>query len=414
MAEERDDPASSPSEDRPGSDLPLIDLDTLLNRPPSRRKRLAQLGLLLAAALVALVIFWESIVPNKPATFQSRPVTLTPVLLVLSNVNYGRVTINGVQQPGQVPLLVGLRAEPSYAFDITLDAPPFLPVSCHARFSDSGFADSDNHCRAVPNTQANSMIINGATVLPAFEVQFSLTLNDLPPEQQNNVVATLNQALTYRQDMTVPAGSYFATGVASSGKITSQRASAPLRASASVAPFVPQQDPSSDGCSGFICPAGFETQTASALSGFLWDISVTVAVHWRFRGASGTVVSDVQFQPANAIRLFLAYDRMGGWSVSPSLPPVGLGSIDDQLTSTFCATGQNILTQTVKTGSVGGGPDHDRGAAGCELILDVNGIDQGLYLWRFGVLLAADARARAAHPELPVAPPAEIAAVEQP
>ena len=257
------------------------------------------------------------------------------------------------------------------------------------------------------------MTINGNPVLPAFEVDFSLMPNDLPPEQQSQMIATLNQALTYQQDLTVPVGSYFATGVDASGKITSRRASAPLRASGSVAPFSPQQDQSSDGCSGFICSAMLETQTAAALSGYLWNVSVTVAARWRFRSASGAVVSDVQFQQANAVMLLLEYDQAGGWSVSPIVPPVGLGPIGDQLTSTFCATGQNILVQLVKTGSVGGGPEHDRGAIGCELILDVNSIDQGLYLWRFGVLLAADARARAAHPELPVAPPAEIAAVEQ-
>jgi hypothetical protein len=411
MAEESDDPAFPPS--GLGNNLPLVELETLLNRPPSRRKRLAQIGLMLAAAVVMLFMLWAGLAPGKPTTFQSKPVTLTPVLLILSNTNYGRVTVNGVQQPGQVPLLIGLRAEPSYAFDITLDAPPFLPVSCRARFLGNGYADSDDHCRALPNTSAESMTINGATVLPAFEVDFSLTLNDLPPDQQRKVTAALTQALTYRQDMTVPAGSYFATGVASSGKISSRRASVPLRASAIVAPFTAQQDQFSGDCSGFICTAGYETQTAHSSSEYLWNILVTIAVRWRFSSASGAAISDVQFQETTSVMLLLAYDGAGDWFIPPITLPQG--PVTAQLTSAFCTTGLGMLGLLEREkASVSLGTAHDQGAAGCELILDVNSIDQGLYLWRFGVLLAADARARAAHPELPVAPPEELAAVEQP
>ncbi|HEY7356591.1 MAG TPA: hypothetical protein VH590_09000 [Ktedonobacterales bacterium] len=412
MADESDDPAFPPL--GLGNNLPLVELETRLNRKPSRHKRLTQSGLLLAAALVALCIFWGSIAPGRQTTFRSTPVTLTLVLLIDGNVNYGTVTVNGVQEQGQMPLLFGLPAGPSYALDITLNAPPFLPQACRVHLFTNGLADSDNHCHAALDERTDAMTINGKPVLPSFDIDFSLTLNDLPPEQQSKVIATLNQALTYQQDLTAPVGSYFAAGVNASGKISSRRASAPLRASAIVAPFVPQQDQSSEGCSGFLCSAGLETQTASALSGDLWNITATVAARWRFRGASGAVVSDVQFPQANTIMLLLEYDQAGGWSVSSIVPPAGLGPVGDQLTSTFCATGQNILARLVKTSSVGGGPEYDRGAIGCELMLYVNDIDQGLYLWRFGALLAADARAHAAHPELPVAPPAEIGAVEQP
>ncbi|HEY7356446.1 MAG TPA: hypothetical protein VH590_08260, partial [Ktedonobacterales bacterium] len=265
MADEREDPAFPPL--GLGNNLPLIELETLLNRRPSRRKRLMQLGLLLAAGVVALGIFWGNILPGKPPPYRSSTVTLTPVLLIDGNVNYGAVTLNGKKQSGQIPMLIGLPAEPSYTFDITLDAPPFLPQSCHVSFFGNGYANTDNHCDATQNTQADSMTINGATALPAFEVDFSLMPNDLPPAQQSQVIATLNQALTYQQDLTVPVGSYFATGVNASGKISSRRASVPLLASAIVAPFVPQQNQYGVPCAGFICSTMLETVTASALSG---------------------------------------------------------------------------------------------------------------------------------------------------
>jgi hypothetical protein len=48
---------------------------------------------------------------------------------------------------------------------------------------------------------------------------------------------------------------------------------------------------------------------------------------------------------------------------------------------------------------------------GCELGAAINGVDGGRYVWRFGVLLAADAQAHRILPALPLASPAEIAAV---
>jgi hypothetical protein len=156
-----------------------------------------------------------------------------------------------------------------------------------------------------------------------------------------------------------------------------------------------------------------ETQTASSPTDERWDIMVIVAARWRFSSTSGAPRADVQFQQASAILLSLAYGAARGWSIAPAAPPAG--AIKYQLTNTFCETGEDILAQLVKTGAaLSIGLSYDRGARGCELVLDVNAVDEGLYLWRFGVLLAADTRAQAAHPELPVAPPEEIAAVEQP
>jgi hypothetical protein len=54
---------------------------------------------------------------------------------------------------------------------------------------------------------------------------------------------------------------------------------------------------------------------------------------------------------------------------------------------------------------------HDRGVEGCELGATINRVDGGSYVWRFGVLLAADAQAHSILPALPRASPAEIAAV---
>ena len=58
----------------------------------------------------------------------------------------------------------------------------------------------------------------------------------------------------------------------------------------------------------------------------------------------------------------------------------------------------------------GVGPGTNNGVEGCLISLQVNDSD-GLFLWRFGVLLAADDGAHAMLPDLPIALPEAIAAV---
>jgi hypothetical protein len=404
MAQHTDEPAPEPSEAQPGDDLPLIELETLLSQPPSQRKRLTQLGLLLAAAGIALALFWNTLLPGKaPAPISTR-VMPAPSLLILGNVNYGLITINGKQQPGQIPMVIALRANTSYTLDITLNAPPFRSHSCHVRLDQYDFIQSNTQCRtsiATPNEAVNGSINTGGL---AFEIDFTLSLDDLPPAQQNAITKTVTQALSYQQAMSVPAGSYFAIGFDQAGKIISQRASAPVQASASVTPSAPPQNSYAGPCVASICAGGFETQTASGPFEKIWNIQVVIAPRWRFIDASGAALGDEPFPAENSVSLLLSYDARGGWTIASGID-------NDQLVSAFCNTGENMLGQLTTADNASIGTAYDRGAAGCELVLDVNGVDQGLYLWRFGVLLTVDAKARAAHPELPAAPPDEVAAV---
>jgi hypothetical protein len=57
-------------------------------------------------------------------------------------------------------------------------------------------------------------------------------------------------------------------------------------------------------------------------------------------------------------------------------------------------------------------PLHDNGLEGCELALQTaQGANAGHFVWRFGVLLAADRPAHTLLPSLPLAPASELAAV---
>lgn len=415
MAQHTGDGVPDPAEERGGEALPLIELESILSRPPSLRKRLTQLGFVLLAAMIALALFWDNTAQGWPSTLASAPTPTRspPLLLILGNVNYGALSINGKQQPGQLPLLVAVHGT---TYDISLHAPPFGAVSCHlnlASLNVSGSSEPDRHCLANPVSHAGLFSLNGVTGTPAFEAYLTLGLDDLPPDQQNQVSALISQALSMRQDTSVPVGSYFATSFEAPTTIASLRASTPLQASVTVAPAVFQG--SAPFCAEFVCSRVIDPAIASSLTGHQWVITVTLAVSWRFRTASGTVASFVPFRvttkagsAAETAALFLSSAQAGDWTISQLAP---VPNFAGQLQDTFCSTGETILQQ-----GVGYDPsswiatNSGQGAPGCDIHLYLKNTFQGTFLWRFGVLLAGDAQAHATDPQLPVAPPEEVAA----
>jgi hypothetical protein len=147
--------------------------------------------------------------------------------------------------------------------------------------------------------------------------------------------------------------------------------------------------------------------------GHQWAIEVLLALRWHFSTASGATVSDVLFQGYNpflqeqtSATLYLSLNGAGDWAISHNAP---VPDTADQLAGSFCAIGQNILWQVAAPGENGSIELlQDRGAQGCKWAEQVNNVDQGTFIWRFGVLLAADAKTHAAYPQLLVAPPAEL------
>jgi hypothetical protein len=67
MPQHPQDGPTDPLEAISESDLPLIEVETLLARPPSRRKRLLHLGLVVAAGAVTIMFFSWSLLSEKPA-----------------------------------------------------------------------------------------------------------------------------------------------------------------------------------------------------------------------------------------------------------------------------------------------------------------------------------------------------------
>ena len=389
MSQPPDHPLPISSDQEDGAALPLVDLETLPTRPPAWRKRVVQIGLLLAALVVVIVTFWGIIVPK---TLPGPPVLLQPAALpralsILSNVNYGTLTINGQPQSNPLPMTIRLHSKPPYI--ITLEAPPFRPLSCPfpppAPPAPYGFT---------PCLAGGEFTLNQQSVTT---LQMLFTLADLPPAQQQQITTLIPQAVTAEQMITAPAQSFIVTGLPADGTITTERLSEPLEASASLVPS-PQNSQEGTSCQGFLCTGSGVFPPNDALSGQFWEVTTPVALRWRFTTASGHIVSEVTFPIATALTLYLSYTVPAGWQVGLLSP----AQLSQDLTQLFCPTGANMLASEAQQQTNEEYWDvttlHDQGIEGCELSLQLNGADQGLFVWRFGVLLAADAQAHSTPP----------------
>ncbi len=407
MSQQSGDPLPTPPDEDAGEALPLIELDTLLARQPSQRKRLAQIGLALAACVVVLVTFWGIIAPRPPTPTQQVHLTFTttkpPTVSILSNTNYGSLTINGQRQPGALPLTITMRGQPPY--DITLNAPPFQPLTCQFPPVKTIAPYIFNPC----NT-GQTVLLDGQES-NRLEMLFSLA--DLPSAQQQQIMALIANELTAQQTISVPAGSAIVTSLNQDGTLATTRLAEPLRASISLVPSA-QTTQRGVFCFSFTCVGSGGFSAAANAGGQLWGVLTPVALRLRFSTASGQVVSDVTF-PANPplLNLLLAYDAATGWRIASQLTEAD--KLSQQLAQLVCSTGVQILSAEQVRSLSGEGWAvaivHNQGIAGCELALTLNHNDQGHFVWRFGALLAADASAHSAFPTLPIASSADLAAV---
>ncbi|HEY7355468.1 MAG TPA: hypothetical protein VH590_03345 [Ktedonobacterales bacterium] len=387
--------ASEEQSAEPGEQLPLIELDTLLTRPPSWRKRLWQAALVLLVAALALAALHSALL-SSPAPSDNAAVPQVAATL-LSNINFGTLTVNGTRLDKPTPLTIRLPVKGTTV--VTLNAPPFRPQTC--RFTDlTAPLDDPNHCQLtyedMPTPTTSGAPAGG------FMVGIFVLPDDLPTAQQSQALAAMSQPLGAPQQTTVHPGEYVATSYRYEDQITSQRATVPLVARAS---FEPSQFPGMDGgpaCGAGICPWGGFLSQATTLHARGWSLFFTEALRWQFSDAGG-VQADVSMPSSDIVGLLLTENALGGWQVAQF--DTILGSLRD----TPCHTGIDMLKITLDSSDVM--LLRDQGVEGCELRAQVNGVKVGRYLWRFGVLLAADALAHASQPGLPVAPAAEIAAV---
>ena len=353
-------------------------------------------------------------------------------LIVTSNFNSGSVILNGKKLAGAIPLLVRLNPGEN---TITFSAPPFHDQTCRVTLlaladprSGQRAQTSGDNCSI--NTQEPSIRFQGIAV-PNGYLYFQLTGAALPNDLRNAAESALWLKLANLPALQVPAGDYYATGTTTTGRITSARAAVPLLATpALVRNNATQNGPdcANLGCAG---PPVMPDQTGVSTPAGGWLIGESVAAGWRFTTQSGALVATSAFRDGGGVMMGLTYSSTGGWSVVEGSSNPFMADIQAQVITVSCQGGFAALQTLIDKSSLAGqrlsfsqganfgliAPQTD----GCAISFATennnpfnpsnSSKEYGHYVWRWGVLLAADAQARALFPSLPVAPQSEIAAV---
>jgi hypothetical protein len=409
------------------SELETIDLDALPARPAASRKHLFQIAVAVAVIAATLIGFWRALPPPPPAP---QVVRATPTAvpnqdaLIESNVSYGTVTLNGKTLAGAPPLLGTLSRGMN---QIILEAPPFRKVSCQIAWPPTFRQDtcSGPYGYSAFNLGATrtSLTFKGKTITPAAIIALPLSADDLPADLHSAAVSAITAALNTTDASlrtVVPAGQHYATGIDQQGFPISSLAATRLMATPLVA--LHASGYGFHACVAIICPLLDDFGTASPVShqGKQWLIASLVAPGWRFTTAAGDPVAEVTFPAqqteSQTVLLALSYTGMGGWSVAQQ-------ELAYNVVQGFCEAGREVLV-SIQHSSQPTEPDIEAGASaeGCKYQLEVPNTSPATaatptpfvpaqFLWRFGVLLAADANAHTFLPDLPVASQAELAAV---
>lgn len=403
-----DDLPPASEEELSAEHLPLTELESLSARPPSWRKRGAQIALVALAFGVALAVLWSAALPARRQIAEPTPAPISISALLVSNLTNATVTLNGKKLAGPLPVVVSAYLESD---EVTITAPLFRPHTCH--FKGLLTKEDQVHCLFTINNSGPGQ--NN----PFYLIGVFLTPDDLLPAQQHQVIGPIMQQLATAQQATAQPGDAIATNFAD-GAITSHPASEQLQASATFAWSQLQTPSGSDfgylapSCAQLICPLGFGPGNPKP-AGQVWDVRLNVMLRWRFTDGAGATIADVTYPPAPmySLRPYLpevrfVYDATG-WHLDPYT------DLNSEMQSALCQNGVAILYQRLLAfpGGFGITSIIDVGAAGCLVGAEVNGNENGAVLWRFGVLLAADKGAHGLLPDLPIASQAELAAASR-
>ncbi len=403
----------------------------------SRHSRRGLAWILIGAlALLALVLAGsfglQRFVPAPTPT--ATPITGNE-LIVTSNFNAGSVSLNGKKIDGALPVLVRLKPGEN---TITYSAPPFRDRTCRVILlpqQDVGIGQrvqtTSDGCGTFGYDQRPPLSLDGVTVKNG-ALTLPLTGADLPDATRAAAESALTAKLGNLSSLPVPAGDYYAIGVTTSGRIISARATLPLVANPALSSL--DAAPGATGTCLRLSCAGTEflpDARGSAAPPGVWLVRQSFTMNWRFTTQSGALVATSPTRTPLETLVGLTYSPTAGWSVTEGSPGPFLVDLRSQTLSASCQGGFAALSALVAKSSLAGqqpntsqgGQNGPGGASqptdGCALKLETSNKNlfnpitkqYGHYVWRWGVLLAADAQARALLPFLPSAPQSEIAAV---
>jgi hypothetical protein len=373
------------------------------------------------SGLVALVCVVAAAVLGREIAAAPRGTTYTPPppgpVVLLSNVSFGKVTLNGKGLTGPPPLVLplvnGMNA-------ITFTAPPFAPRTCRVTQTKPGQVSGDCLLRAIEHTFFN---IGGRVVHPSVAVVARFTGSDLSPDLYATARAVVAGQLAAAGggELDVPPGEPIATGGTWPYYIERHPAGSEVRATLRYGLF---DDGSTlqrqTDCGLSLCGDTLFYTTASASRAPAWNVSPDAYYTWSFRERSGNQESSLVYPVSPAVTIALTYDAAQGWQPLPStaanLSPgregfnLALQALRAALDPGICGAGLFLLTAMTAQLTEYATKLNTGGSPGCAYSLrNGGGQDDGIYIWRFGVLLAADSEAQALLRGLPVASAAEVA-----
>lgn len=387
-----------------------VDLDHLLLRRVSVGRRVVRIGAVVALMLLVAGLILRSISSLSSQTANTPSLAAPASIVLVSNLSYGAVTINGKPLSAPLPQVIALRRGDNA---ITLSAAPFLPHTCHVRWPE-GVVSS-----ACGSGSGGVFPIADHFVVANLVIYLRITAADLAPDLRAGALSAIAQALDAVQPQTsVPAGQYYPTGRDSAGNMLSQPAPTPLSAVVHFAlPASGTRQPaycdSQLLCAGALNPAATEAHPAVRA----WAVFAPVTVSWQFAPPAGTPVTLPPLLSQFQAELVLTYTSASGWQILRHAEQfIGGQPLSQQLTASICGVGALVLAtladERQKNSAATINWVQDNGLAGCqlELLQPNSGARAGLFIWRFGVLLAADAATHATFPDVPLAPPAEVIA----
>lgn len=385
-----------------------VDLDVALSRRRSRFVRLL-VGAIVVALVVAVVASqWHMLTSRwqQPVSTPLAPATA----LVLGSVSRGTVVFNGQRLAYHDGVVVTLHPGTN---TFIFESPPFNARRCTLTWP-SG-ADSDD-CygagqRGTFYPDHPAVQINGKTVHVDYVIALPLSLSDLPEQLQQQAIGAVRQALASEataDQATVQPGEHYAASIDTKGITTAAVATEPLIATPLLTLDM-KSDPSR--CPDVICGSiGGPNQLLHLPAGgsLQWAANVSLILGWRFTTASGKTIANVQLLGRIGLGLTLEWmDGSASWQIAPFPGGAGASQGDDvrlEIASGACNVGMEILTEIPQ--QLNGGSYSTYTIEGCRM----SGTG-ATFIWRFGVLLAADEATHRQIPQLPLATPSERAAI---
>jgi hypothetical protein len=424
-----DQPPLLPPDDNPSHDgLTSVELEDALAARAPRRKRLARGALVVAALVIVLGALLRGALPlphfavATGTTYRTLPgqgssgAQWTPgPINILSNVSFGTVTLNGRRLHGPPPISLARLAPGTNT--LTLDASPFPKVTCTI------FAIGASTGGGSAYQATSPCYISGRN--DGMDIGIDESGADLPLAVAARALDTL-RALAGQvtpEFATVPAGEYYATGLDASGAVTYARATQPLSArldfAANTAGIAQGTLTSGstfrvgEACLELLC-RGPEFRGPVGVSA--WLVNEPLLLQMRFLSPDGTAVGALTIPGAEPRIFALAYQRDGSWQSITSIPGYGTTTIPPN----DCETGANLIFARLQLAQFSSeGLGFSLGASqnmlnGCRISISRGSGTTvsiaGTYIWRFGVLLAADSDAQALLPALPLAPESALVA----